>query len=127
MASLIPLSVADPQRYLAHDSIAWNTPSAVIGGGSPDLSGRPATWRVSCLKTSMSAGVVPTSSAVMNAPPRDSTNFPCARKISSRLPVRLLQMITALPPPNGSPANAFLYDMPRDNRNASRLATLSQP
>ncbi len=56
----------------------------------------------------MSAGLVPTSSAVMYRPPSDSTNRPWARKTASRSVRLLLPMMTDLPPPRLNPATAAL-------------------
>jgi hypothetical protein len=56
----------------------------------------------------MSAVVVPTSSAVTYRPPSESTKRPKASKSSGDLDFLASAMITALPPPNLSPAIAFL-------------------
>ena len=56
-----------PHSRSATAFIAHRTPQAVAGDGSPEPpsdSLTPVTWRVSRRMTSMSAWVVPTSSAV---------------------------------------------------------------
>ena len=68
----------------------------------------------------LSGGETPTSSAVQYWPPRLSTARPKASNSSGVFWLRLSPMITALPPPKSRSAMAFLYDMPRDRRRASR-------
>src|SRR5438876_709818 len=60
----------------------------------------------------MSAGLVPTSSAVMYRPARRSTKRPWARNSFSRSRVLLSPMMIALPPPRGTPAAAHLLCHP---------------
>ena len=56
----------------------------------------------------ISAVLMPTSSAVMYRPFKLSTKRPKRRNMASVLSVRLSPMITALPPPRSSPASALL-------------------
>jgi hypothetical protein len=71
----------------------------------------------------MSAVVVPTSSAVMYRPPSESTIRPKASNSCGDFRVRESPRITALPPPKGNPAIAFLKLMPRERRSASVTAS----
>ncbi len=89
----------------------WKTPHAVTGEGSPlppAAALTPHTWAVSTRMWSMSATVVPLSSAVMYRPPRLSTKQPNARSRASLLSRRGSPMMTALPPPRFRPAHAAL-------------------
>ncbi|KYF71965.1 hypothetical protein BE15_00405 [Sorangium cellulosum] len=108
-ATVRPARSSLPQRWRAAAWIARSTPRAVHGDGSPPSPARPLTWRVSRRMSSMSAGVVPTSSPVTNLPPRRSMKRPCARKSRSRSSGSApLRRTTALPPPTSMPARAFL-------------------
>ncbi|MNP83578.1 hypothetical protein D3C76_1825630 [compost metagenome] len=57
---------------------------------------------------SMSRVEVPLSTAVMKRPCKVSTKRPNASNKAARFSTWGLRMITALPPPNGSPARAAL-------------------
>ena len=105
--------------------IAASTPAAVYGLGSPTppcSGGSPTTCSVRVRISSMSAGLVPTSSAAMYCPPSDSTLSARSSSIASRSTSGSIA-ITLLPPPSGRPAAADLYVMPRARRSASRTAS----
>ena len=124
-ATVRPFSEVSPNaRSQLASTAAW-TPSAVYGDGSPEPPrdcARPLTCFVASAITVMSRDDVPTSSAVMYAPFTASTVSPKSSRTSRRArpcggPSR--SMITPLPPPSGSPAQAALYVIARERRSAS--------
>jgi hypothetical protein len=133
IATVRPSSEVEPKTRSQATRIAASTPIAVHGLGSPEpplSTASPDTWLVTSAIVRMSGSDVPTSSAVMYAPPSASTVSP---KSSSTLrrssPVGGLvpvgSAITPLPPPSGSPATADLNVIARDSRSASRIAARS--
>ncbi len=109
--TVLPVSVALPKRCLATQRIALKIPRAVMGEGSPDAnspSASPATNRVSRASSAMSAGVMPMSSAVQYRPSHASIARAKACNNSGVFSTLGSPKITALPPPNGKPAAAFL-------------------
>src|ERR1043166_8335228 len=122
MATVLPARSSLPHLYFAVACIARKTPRAVCGEGSPERPCKPPTYVVSFSTYSISAGLVPTSSAVMYLPARVFTIRPCARKSCSRsaaLPSR--RMIDLPPPTCNRPHSSRVYVFARQGIHLSAM------
>ena len=109
---------------------AASTVSAVTGEGSPRPplpTERPTQKRVKRDMWSMSAVVVPMSSAVMYAPPSPSMTAAAPSSRASRAEASPSSIITALPPPRSSPAAEAFKVIVRARPMTSSSASLRPP
>ena len=106
-------------RKLTEASIPRITPNEVAGLGSVPVK---ITCSVTLLMICISSGLLPTSSAEIYLPPKESITFPNSVS-SSGVFSAFRKLTTALPPPTFSPARLFLYVIPFESFNTSSIAS----